>query len=299
MPTLRELCSQFPDEWAAVERDLTAAFKRSKQQEPQVGIEKYLKSQILRTNPARRKGKDRSNSVPNESQLIRSRMIHLALKNYNLSASTGVQEGPVRFNALNSDIVQQLLFASRLERKPVSMFWFQLMWPLVWQKRLLMPLVESKGIYCFYSKQLLDALVAKLNSRPCLEIAAGDGTLTRFLSDRGAQITATDNYSWDSTIEYPEFVIRREAREALDLFAREVVICSWPPPNNNFERHVFKTRSVQTYIVIGSRNKFAAGNWKDYDRQSTFDLEEDKVLSRLVLPPELDSAVYIFRRKSV
>jgi hypothetical protein len=58
------------------------------------------------------------------------------------------------------------------------------------------------------------------------------------------------------------------------------------------------TRSVQLYIVIGSRHRFAAGNWGDYHEQSAFSFEEDRELSRLVLPPELDAVVYLFRRKT-
>jgi hypothetical protein len=60
---------------------------------------------------------------------------------------------------------------------------------------------------------------------------------------------------------------------------------------------VFTTRSVELYIVIGSRHQFAAGNWATYEQQTTFELEESFELSRLVLPPELDAAVYLFRRK--
>jgi len=56
-------------------------------------------------------------------------------------------------------------------------------------------------------------------------------------------------------------------------------------------------RTVQLYIVISSRHQFASGNWDDYRHQTTFTLEEDKTLGRLVLPPELDATVYIFRRK--
>ena len=60
---------------------------------------------------------------------------------------------------------------------------------------------------------------------------------------------------------------------------------------------MFNTPSVQLYIVIGSRHQFAFGNWKEYTRQSAFELAEDKALSALVLPPELESVVYVFRRK--
>jgi hypothetical protein len=36
----------------------------------------------------------------------------------------------------------------------------------------------------------------------------------------------------------------------------------------------------------------------DYQQQTTFTFEEDKKLSSLVLPPELDAAVYVFRKKA-
>jgi hypothetical protein len=59
---------------------------------------------------------------------------------------------------------------------------------------------------------------------------------------------------------------------------------------------VFTTPSVELYVVIGSRHQFAAGNWRTYEEQDAFALEESLELSRLVLPPELDAAVYLFRR---
>ena len=169
----------------------------------------------------------------------------------------------------------------------------------LWQRRLLMPLVQPEGIYCFYSRQLVNALAALIVKRTCLEIAAGDGTLTRFLAGSGVRITATDDYSWKHEVKYPEFVVRKDAGEALREYAPEVVLCSWPPAGNAFEQQVFRTKSVQLYIVVSSRHRFAAGNWDDYQRQSAFERGEDEALSSSVLPPELDAAVYLFRRKEV
>lgn len=232
-------------------------------------------------------------------QAVRTRMAHLAIKQHLIAEATGIDKGTVRFNLLNGYVAQKLLFADALERKPVSMLLFRLLWPLLWQRRLLMPLVQPQGIYCFYSRQLVHALAALIGKRTCLEIAAGDGTLTRFLADRGVRITATDDYSWKHEVKYPEFVVRKDAGEALREYAPEVVLCSWPPAGNAFEQQVFRTKSVKLYIVVGSRHRFAAGNWDDYQQQSAFEREEDEALSRLVLPPELDAAVYIFRRKEV
>lgn len=287
-PSLDELCSRFPEEWARVQQDISVIVER--------GVAEELKAYLERLS-SKTPQQNRDAAL---SQFVRSRMAHESVKKLCLStlaADTGVKQGKLRFNWFNGFIAQRLLFSRGLERKPVSLSWFRLLWPLVWQRKRLMPLVQPKGIYCFYSRELIEALAGMIASRSCLEIGAGDGTLTRFLKDRGVELTATDNHGWSQAVQYPEWVAKLDAREALAAYAPEVVICSWPPSQNDFERHVFDTPSVQLYIVIGSRHQFAFGNWKDYLRQSAFDLEEDKRLGALVLPPELEPAVYVFRRK--
>ncbi len=287
-PSLDELCAKYPGEWAAVQREISAIVERGAAEE----LKAYLER--LSAPPARQ------NREAALSQFIRSRMAHESVKKLCLStlaADAGATKGRLRFNWFNGFVAQKLLFSRGLVRKPVSLFWFRLFWPLVWQKKRLMPLVQPKGIYCFYSRELIEALAGMIDSRSCLEIGAGDGTLTRFLKERGVAITATDSHAWSQSVEYPDWVVRLDAREALAAYSPEVVICSWPPSQNDFERHVFATPSVQLYIVIGSRHQFAFGNWKDYRQQSTFELAEDKQLAALVLPPELESAVYVFRRR--
>jgi hypothetical protein len=48
--------------------------------------------------------------------------------------------------------------------------------------------------------------------------------------------------------------------------------------------------------IIGSRHKFAGGNWETYASQKNFEWKIDHRLSSYVIPPELDSAVLIFSR---
>lgn len=293
-PALDELRAAYPAEWETVQDELAGIFERRKPEELQAYLDRSAVQGAPPGKPARRDGKALEAVL---SQFVKSRMAHLAVRKCCLSVASGVTKGKVRFNLFNGLIAQKLLFSRGFERKPVSLPWFRLLWPLLWQKRLLMPLVQPKGIYCFYSQALVDALARMIDSRPCLEIAAGDGTLARFLKDGGVNITATDNHGWKHAVEYPEAVTKLDAREALRRFSPEVVICSWPPANNDFERRVFETPSVQLYIVISSRHQFASGNWNDYRRQSDFSLEMDAKLGRLVLPPELEAAVYVFRRK--
>jgi len=296
-PSLSELSSAYPGLWESVRYDIAEIVSGGTIAE----LQGYLKQSELRGGLlAKKLQKSHGDSKIMESatlQLISSRMAHLAVQQHCISEATGIEKGKVRFNLLNGYVAQWLLFSDGLVRKPVSMFWFRLLWPVLWQKKMLMPLVQPEGIYCFYSKQLIDELARMIGSRSCLEIAAGDCGLSHFLRKGGVSITATDDCSWKLEARYPESVVRLGAREALQQYAAEVVICSWPPADNSFERQVFRTRSVQLYIVIGSRHQFAAGNWDDYREQTQFEYCEDRRLSRLVLPPELDSAVYLFTRK--
>lgn len=300
-PALEDLRARYPAEWESVQRDISAIIARGIPEELQAYLKRLSTQGALQANPSPWKQRNGKTVEAALLQFVRSRMAHEAVKKLSLTAlaaSTGVSKGKLRFNLFNGFVAQKLLFSRELERKPVSMFWFRLFWPLLWQKKRLMPLVQPKGIYCFYSRELVEALAGMVGSRSCLEIGAGDGTLTRFLKDRGVSVTATDNHGWQHAVTYPEWVIKLDAGAALASHAPEVVICSWPPSQNDFERQVFATPSVQLYIVIGSRHHVAFGNWRDYRQQSTFEFAEDKALSALVLPPELESAVYVFRRKS-
>ncbi len=291
-PPLDALREHYPDLWSEVEQELGEAVAGQNH----AGLHALL-------NPAEipeRAGKARA-SLRQQTQVVRSaikqRMTALALERHSLAIATGQKRGKVRFNLINGLIAQRLLFARGFERKPVSMFWFRLLWPLVWQKRFLMPLVERKGIYCFYSRELLVRLAELIGTRRTLEVAAGDGTLSLFLQARGVRISASDDYSWPDRISYPESVARLDAVTALRQHAPEVVICSWPPARNTFEREIFRTKSVQMYLVIASQHRFASGNWSDYEAQTQFTLERSDELSGLVLPPELGSQVLIFRRE--
>lgn len=295
-PGLSELQEKFPEEWEQVQLELAQMFRTG----PPEQVQQYLKRLSIQSQnlPAVNLPGRRKVSADAVRAIVRFRLAHGAVKRHYNSVASGIESGTVRFNLLNGLVAQKLLFEEGLRRKPVSMLWFRLFWPLLWQKRMLMPLVQPEGIYCFYSRELISALAVMIGTRSCLEIAAGDGTLSRFLKEKGVRIEATDDYSWEHAVRYPEWVVRQDAKESLRSNNPEVVICSWPPSGNGFERQIFRTKSVQLYIVIGSRHRNAAGNWGDYQEQTTFSFEEDKALSRLVLPPELDSAVYLFSRKT-
>lgn len=292
-PSLADLREAYPAEWTTVERELMAVVDSG---DP-AALTQYT-HRLANPAPVQRGDRPATPGLdPATAAAVRQRMGAHAIRGLSLRAATGVEKGSVRFGKINGLIAQRLLFTDGLTRKPVSNGWFRLVWPLLSQRRRLMPLVQPQGIYCFYSRRLIRELAALIDGRPALEIAAGDGTLSRFLLSAGTQITATDDHSW-SDVRFPAGVERLDAKAALRKYQPQVVLCSWPPAGNPFEAEVFKTASVQTYVVIGNRHTPGWGNHAAYAAQASFDVRDDEALGRLVLPPELESLVLVFQRQA-
>ena len=228
--------------------------------------------------------------------IIKARIAIYLVEQMNLAAQSGKTSGSVRFKLWDGYILQKLLFEKKLDRKPASLLGFRLFWPFIIDKKILLPLVNKKGIYCFYTRKLVKELVNLIGTTKCVEIGAGDGTLTRFLNDSGIKCLATDDYIWENYISYPNFVERLGAKEALAKYKPETVICSWPPPQNPFEKLIFNTESVKTYIVIESANPLFSGDYKAYSAQKGFTKVHDERLSSYVLPPSKDNVVFVFTR---
>lgn len=294
--TLEDLRTSFPRDWRIVQHRISDILERGKPQD----LAKFTKQTIEHHQALTvLLGKARSNNLDYEGYLSRFAQVRMAaLVIKDLSRFAGKNIKSPKLGRIDKFLMGNLLFLDGFQRKPVSMFWFRLIWAMIRQRDMLMPLVEPKGIYCFYSKELITQLAGLIGSRPCLEIASGDGTLTRFLQDAGVSIIATDSHSWRSSVTYPDSVTKLDARAALRMHKTKVVLCSWPPANNAFERFVFEANHVELYLVIGSQYEFASGNWHDYRRQTNFTVTHDLELSRLVLPPELGCAVYRFERKA-
>jgi hypothetical protein len=293
---LDALRERHPRDWEQVSEKLLQALSRGKAEDVAAFVAAVHAEAEHWRGRVRASGQNPAVVAAARPALVRERMAKLALEKTTLALAAQQSSGTVRLGLWSGLLVQRLFFARALERKPASLTAFRLLWPLVRRKRVVMPLVNGRGIYCFYSRPLVRALAALAAGRPSLELAAGDGTLSRFLAAEGVAVRATDDASWDA-VPVPDAVERVEARGALERFPAPVVICSWPPAGNGFERAVFRTPGVELYVVIGSRHRFATGDWDAYQRQQTFEWAVDEPLSRLVLPPELDPAVLVFRRR--
>jgi len=290
-PSLAQVRREFPEQWQQVEAEVGGMARQGDRQQ--------LLDHLHRVAGPGRPTRDRARagSVV-AAEAVRRYLTIEAVRQACLSAASGVPQGQLRFNLVNGWVLQRLLFERGLRRKAVRAPLFRLVWPLLPQRRYLMPLVMPEGIYCFYSGAFLRALAALLGGEECLEIAAGDGTLTRLLAARGVRIVGTDDHSWSGSVTFDDEVVQREdAAVALRRRLPTTVLCAWPPPGNTFERQVFATPSVQRYVLVTSRHEFAAGDWTAYRRQEPFVMERDERLSSLLLPREADAVVYVFRRR--
>jgi len=295
--SLDDLMERFPAEWETVGQALVAATASKRPEEIEafvVGAREAAAPFRQRLNKSHKNPQVFASALP---YLVRARMAELAAKSVLQAAALGASGGRVRFGLWSGFLVQRLFFSRGLVRKPVSLSAFRFWWRFVTQKRLLMPLVQPRGIYAFYSRELVLGLAARIGERPCLEIAAGDGTLTRFLSEAGTTVRAIDDQSWAHVIRYPEQVEKMDAAAALARYQPKVVLCSFPPPKNPFEQKILATPSVDLYLVLTTRHRFAAGDWSAYQSQSDFDWHADEGLARLLLPPEIDPQVLVFERK--
>lgn len=300
--SLSELKEMFPAQWQSLAEELTPLCRPEESQKLAAALHRIsAEADAFHSRVTRSRGNQAVVKVA-LPYVVRHRMARLWLTNSCLlSVADAGKDGKAKLSFWDGFLMQRLLFRRGMERKPVSLAWFRVVWPMVRpkQRSLMLYLVQRKGIYCFYSDRLVEGLARLISNRPCLEIAAGDGTLTRFLRQAGISVRATDNQSWGSDIQYPDFVEKAGAEESLRKYAPPVVICSWPPSGNTFERYVFACPSVEEYVVIASRQTFACGNWELYGKQKDFEWKRDETLSRWLLPPEVEGTVLVFRRTDI
>lgn len=291
-PALKPLIDRYPDDWVRSDAELKALLARG----GVPAVVQAAKASGVHWERIRKSGFNPEVVRVSFPVMIRARMMTLALKNYSLAAQTKTA-GAVRFDRWNAALLQGLLFQGKgFVRKPVSLVRYALTWPLVTQKSFLMPLVNKKGMYCFYSAALVRELRALVGDRTCVEVGAGDGTLSRFLNAAGVPVRATDSYGWSAFIDYPAEVEKLDARAALDRYRPAVVLSSWPDPDNGWEEAVFADRNVETYIVLGSAVPGVTGNPGTYAAQKGFAVTPRPDLARLILPREQKNAVWVFTR---
>lgn len=291
----KELLVEYPEYKEEILQEIQALKTTDRPSLFQAIVKKYTTSAKIAENKINKSRLNEKTIQAFLPDIIKARLAIYLLEQLNIIASSS-STGNVRLNFWDGTILQKLLFKKGLERKLVPVKKFNFFWKFIKNKRILMPLVNKQGIYCFYSKELISECAKLIGEEKCLEIGAGDGTLTHFISTHNTKCIATDDYSWGQYISYPSFVEKADAKTALQKHKPKAVICSWPVPKNSYEKHVFKTASVDLYIVIGTKNATLTGDFETYHSINNFTIELNEYMSSLILPPSNENAVYIFRR---
>ena len=128
-PSLDQLRQAFPDQWRDMEQELaTAVAERNPSR-----LHLLLNPGLADSGRASKPSLNHREKQHLVHAAVRQRMAALAIERYSLAITTGKTSGKVRFNLFNGLLAQRLLFKRGFERKPVALFWFRLLWPLVWQ----------------------------------------------------------------------------------------------------------------------------------------------------------------------
>jgi len=138
--------------------------------------------------------------------------------------------------------------------------------------------IQSDGIppFQWWNKTFngaLSKLLHSINAKVIVEVAAGDGMLTKILLDRGFNVYATDSYRWTYEKQYSP-VEKLTYGRALKKYSPDVVICSWMPLGTNWTPTFRETESVMHYIQMGEVEQCCGGDWKKRKGWTVGEIEE-------------------------
>jgi len=296
--SLESLIENFPEEWQAIGQELVQATATKRPE----ALEAFVRS----AKEAARPYEGRVENSGKNPQVLAVAMPFLVRKPHGLlaaqralqAAAMGASPGRRRFGLWSGFFGTAAVLLARLGSQAGLHATLPPAVAAGHAEAIAHAACATAGMYAFYSQELVAALARLIDGRPALEIAAGDGCLSGFLQAAGVNVRATDDHSWTQNIRYPIPSRSSTAATALKQHQPKVVLCSYPPPKNTFEQCVFRTDSVELYIVITTKHRFAAGDWQTYESQRTFAMTTDGELSRLILPPEIDPLLILFTRNS-
>ena len=224
-------------------------------------------------------------------------MIHLAVKKV-LDRSLKQGDNEVTQSSFDKMLCNFLFYVPYGQHQAPSSLAVKALWPLVRNKIAAVATAKKLGFYCLYTDRFIKLVKTLSRDQKVLEIAAGSGVLSLLLQKAGVECRATDDLSWGHAVRFGRHVEDLDAAKAIKTYVPKVVLCSWPPPENTFEKSVFLSPSVETYIVVGSKHHFASGARADYLNQKNFTMEVVPGVDRLLAPPGLGGEVLVFTRKS-
>ena len=150
--SLEELRGRYPREWNKVSEELLQALSKGSAQQVAAWIDLVKADASQWQHRVKQSGRNPKVVEAAFPHLLRERLARLALAKTSAALAARRTQGSVRLGLWSGSVIQRLLFSGGLKRKPASMRAFRFWWPWVFDRRLLMPLVQPRGIYCFYSR---------------------------------------------------------------------------------------------------------------------------------------------------
>ncbi len=290
--TVEALRKQFPDQWQAASKTADHLLQKNDLAALRSYVQQAQHIVLTWRRRARQGGK-----IP--ADVVKAKFT-VAILEQRLKGALA-RSGGRTLSSTDLWLAQHLFFKRDLTRRVTWSWVFRLVWKVVKDKAAVMGQIQGKGIYCVFTKDYVRGvgkLISSVSAKSVLEVGAGDGTYSLALGDLGYQVHAVDDRSWSKQVNYPDWIEDLTAKAALQKYQPEVVICSWPPPENHFEEVIFKTPSVRLYIVNGSQNHEATGNRRAYLAAAAgFKMVNDAKLAKSLMPEELQNEVLVFSRQ--
>lgn len=294
---LQELSSVEPEIWSDVMRGLREVVEQ-KQFDRLAAMANHAQSQIAQVLATT----DDASAKSSQARLtfIRAKMTVLAIEQF-IAAFFGSDSRP----SFKDRFVMSRLLLPALERGHLlTQRTFDRRWSWVSQGTCAASMIQKAGFWSIPTTELCLAIKNYTKDKDLLEVGAGRGLFVSGLRQCEVAVLGIDDHSWDqaaSPIHSAQPHLRRlQARDALRQMKPKAVLSVWAPPGNIFEREIFATDSVEIYLAIVSKHRFASGNWADYQSATSqtgrFKCVTSEPLNNLLRPLEAEQQLLVFRR---
>lgn len=294
---LPELSRVEPEIWSDVMRGLSEVVEQ-KQFDRLAVMANRAQSQIAQVLATT----DGASAKSSQDRLtfIRAKMTLLAIEQF-IAAFFGGDSHP----SFKDRLVMSGLLLPALERgQLLTQRTFDRRWSWVSHGACAASMIQKAGFWSIPTTELCHSIKNYTKDKDLLEVGAGRGLFVSGLRQCDVSVIGIDDHSWDQAATPIHSALphlrRLLARDALRQMKPKAVLSVWPPPGNIFERDIFATDSVEIYLAIVSKHRFASGNWADYQSASAqtgrFRCVISEPLNHLLRPIEAEQQLLVFRR---
>ena len=294
---LPELSRVEPEIWSDVMRGLSEVVEQKQFDRLAVMANRAQSqiAQVLATN-------DGASAKSSQDRLtfIRAKMTLLAIEQF-IAAFFGGDSHP----SFKDRLVMSGLLLPALERgQLLTQRTFDRRWSWVSHGACAASMIQKAGFWSIPTTELCRSIKNYTKDKDLLEVGAGRGLFVSGLRQCDVSVIGIDDHSWEQAATPIHSALphlrRLVARDALRQMKPKAVLSVWPPPGNIFERDIFATDSVEIYLAIVSKHRFASGNWADYQSASAqtgrFRCVISEPLNHLLRPIEAEQQLLVFRR---